>query len=91
MSYKDVAELRLAAAHHFAALGGHAHFNYAPRRAARGAHVPDPVICMVGSLGLVEFVCGYLGGYLGLLVMSAVWRESTSDFGQFFPFVAIPR
>ena len=27
MSYKDVAELRLAAAHHFAALGGHAHFN----------------------------------------------------------------
>ena len=49
------------------------------------------VICTVGSLGLVEFVCGYLGGFLGLLVMSAVWRESTSDFGQFFPFVAIPR
>ena len=49
------------------------------------------VICTVGSLGLVEFVCGYLGEYLGLLVMSAVWRESTSDFGRFFPFVAIPR
>ena len=49
------------------------------------------VICTVGSLGLVEFVCGYLGEYLGLLVMSAVWGGSTSDFGQFFPFVAIPR
>jgi len=27
MSYRDLAELRLAAAHHFAPLGGHAHFN----------------------------------------------------------------
>ena len=49
------------------------------------------VFCTVGSLGLVEFVCGDLGEYLGLLVMSAVWRELASDFGQFFPFLAIPR